>query len=59
MYAFLYENGLVPQGEEAQQERLLAYATDPHRKIPEDKNDFWKRFRIWIDNLCTWNQLRK
>ena len=59
MYAFLYENGLVPQGEEAQQERLLAYATDPYRKIPEDKNDFWKRFRIWIDNLCTWNQLRK
>lgn len=59
MYAFLYENGFVPQGEDAQQERLLAYAIDPGRKIPEDKNDFWKRFRIWIDNLCTWNQLRK
>lgn len=59
MYAFLYENGLVPQGEDEQQSRLLAYAVDPVKKIPEDKNDFWKRFRIWVDNLCIWNQLRK
>ncbi|MBO5959579.1 MAG: recombination protein O N-terminal domain-containing protein [Lentisphaeria bacterium] len=58
-YAFLYENGLVPQGEDVRQERLLAIATEPEIQIPDDRNDFWKRFVVWVDNLCDWNQLRK
>ena len=33
--------------------------TAPDDLTLQTPESFWKRFRIWIDNLCTWNQLRK
>ena len=70
-FVFLYENGFVPQngdgGSEAEEEsglsasirKLMTLALDPEHVLPPDVKGFWRRFRVWIDNLSSWNGLEK
>ena len=69
-FAFLHENGFVPQsgdGGDAEEEsghgasvrKLMTLALDPEHVLPPDNKGFWRRFKIWIDNLSAWNGLEK
>jgi len=68
-FAFLYENGFLPQNEPgvadgpashaASVQKLMTLALDPDHVLPPDTKGFWRRFRIWIDNLTAWNGLDK
>ncbi len=65
LFTYLYENGFVPVDEECSSqeqnrsrvERLLNIALDSHYSLPPDKNGFWQKFNVWIDNLIHWNGL--
>lgn len=65
-FVFLYENGFVPLDGGSTQEtgtssiqRLLSLAMMDSCDLPPDKNGFWSRFRVWIDNLSAWHGLEK
>lgn len=59
-FVFLRENGFVPQEEEMHADRvrkLLRAALDPAVELPPGRESYWESFRVWLDNLCVWNDL--
>ena len=64
---FLSENGFLPEIlsktdiEDKKQHQiintLLSYSEGKSEYIPNYPEDYWKKFNVWINNLCQFNEL--
>lgn len=61
---YLYESGFVPEGmgdpdprRVETLDRLLECALDESTPLPDHTTEYWRRFKAYVKNLCTYHSL--